>query len=89
MPPSLTYDVAAASERIGAPSDEWLTVNLRHGRFPGRKIGRHWRLTEDDIQEILEICSNKHRRPTSKKATPSAGAADGLTPTSRKRVINR
>ncbi|GAY18732.1 hypothetical protein MSZK_54580 [Mycobacterium sp. shizuoka-1] len=86
MPPSLTYDLAAATERIGAPSTEWLIVNLRHGRFPGRKIGRHWRLTDDDIQAILDICSNRHQRLNPKKNVASASVATGLTPTSRKRV---
>lgn len=86
MSTPLTFDTATAVERIGGPSEEWLITKLRSGAFPGRKIGRHWRLTEVDIQEILEICSNRTRRPASKPVQLSSGTAAGLTRTSRKRL---
>ena len=82
MPPALTYSLAEATERMGAPSERWLMLKLRAGAFPGRKVGRYWRMTEEDIADALDVCSNDVRRIPA-KAKPSAA---GLTPTSRKRL---
>jgi hypothetical protein len=38
-------------------SERWLADNLRAGRFPAKKIGRKWMLSDDDITAILQICS--------------------------------
>jgi hypothetical protein len=38
-------------------SERWLADNLRAGRFPAKKIGRKWVVSDDDITAILEICS--------------------------------
>jgi hypothetical protein len=38
-------------------SERWLADNLRAGRFPAKKIGRRWMLSDDDITAILKICS--------------------------------
>jgi hypothetical protein len=38
-------------------SKRWLADNLRAGRFPAKKIGRRWMLTDDDIATILQLCS--------------------------------
>ena len=62
---------------IGAPSRRWLIERLRDGRFPGRKIGKCWRLTDQDITDILDLCKNDAQivaRPTV------------LTPRSQKRT---
>jgi hypothetical protein len=75
---SRTYSTAEAAELIGAPSERWLIERLRSGTFRGRKIGRHWRLTEQDIADALDVCANDSGITS---AVPS-----GLTPRSRKRV---
>ncbi|QAX95586.1 excisionase [Mycobacterium phage Nibb] len=35
-------------------SERWLTEQVRAGRIPGRKIGRHWRMTDADIETALD-----------------------------------
>jgi hypothetical protein len=69
-----THPVEVGKARIGAPSRRWLIERLRDGRFPGRKIGREWRMTDEDIEVAIDLCKNDPQiaaRPT------------GLTPRSR------
>lgn len=64
--PVLTYSSADAADWMGAPSERWLIHKLRAGAFPGRKVGRNWRMTEQDITDALDVCANDIRRiPTS------------------------
>ncbi|MGQ9350712.1 DNA-binding protein [Mycolicibacterium gilvum] len=81
--PVLTYSSADAADRMGAPSERWLIQKLRAGAFPGRKVGRNWRMTEQDITDALDACANDIRRIT----TNAESSSSGLTPTSRKRVV--
>ena len=68
-----TYPVAQAVKAIGAPSERWYVERLRDGRLPGRKIGRHWRLTD----------AGYRRRPRILKNDPHVtDAPTGLTPRS-------
>lgn len=69
-----TYPLEQAVKMIGAPSRRWLIERLRDGRFPGRKIGHKWRLTDEDITDILAACKSDAQIT----ATPT-----GLTPRSR------
>lgn len=71
-----TFSVAQAVGQIGAPSERWYIERLRSGYFPGRKIGRHWRMTEQDIIDALDICKNEGL----------TAAPTGITARSRKRV---
>lgn len=77
-----TYSIREATEIVGAPSERWLIEQLRSGRFPGRKIGRHWRMTERDIENALNLCRNTHRDNVLESAT----RLTGLTPDSKRRV---
>jgi hypothetical protein len=52
----MLLDIPQAAARIPC-TQRWLADNLRSGRFPGKKIGRQWKLSEVDIVAILEICS--------------------------------
>jgi hypothetical protein len=61
----MLLDIRQAAARIPC-SERWLADNLRSGRFPGKKIGRQWKLSEGDIATIIEICS----------VTPAAFFAD-------------
>lgn len=72
-----TFSVEAAAERMGV-SAHWYGLRLRDRTFPGRKIGRKWRVTEQDFQEALESTYT----PAKPKATDPAG----LTKTSRRRL---
>lgn len=77
-----TYSVAEVVEQIGAPSERWVIEQLRSGRFPGRKIGRNWRLTEGDVVVALEVC----RFNPSETGECAFGPVTGLTPTSRRNI---
>jgi len=80
---SRTYSIEEAAKIVGAPSERWLLQQLRAGRFPGRKVGRHWRMTAQDIEDALDLCSNGYRNPNS-NVVPLVG----LTPRSRRRLSN-
>lgn len=56
-------------------SKRWLADNLRAGRFPAKKIGRKWMLSDDDIDAILQICSVA-------PAAFSTGSSAAITPAS-------
>lgn len=77
-----TYSVAEVAEQIGAPSQRWVVEQLRSGRFPGRKIGRNWRLTEEDVVAALEVC----RFNPSETGDCAFSPVTGLTPTSRRNI---
>jgi hypothetical protein len=77
-----TYSTRQASEIFGAPSERWLVEQLRSGRFRGRKVGRHWRMTDEDIRDALDICGNYARR-----FAENPSPASGLTSTSRRKVL--
>lgn len=49
----LTYRLAEAAQRIGGVTERWLATELRAGRISGHKIGRQWRMSEADIQDII------------------------------------
>lgn len=46
-------DLAQAAERLRC-KPEWLRRATVRGDVPGRKIGRDWRYTEDDLSAYLE-----------------------------------
>lgn len=77
----VTFSIANVAEQMGAPSERWVIDQIRSGRFPARKIGRAWRMTERDIEDALEVCGNTHRPPVQ-----PAAPLTGLTPTSRRRL---
>jgi hypothetical protein len=75
-----TYSTADSARQMGC-SERWLIEQLRANRFPGRKVARHWRMTDQDIADALDICANELRRSTADVAMIS-----GLTPRSHKKV---
>lgn len=42
-----------------APSVMFLTLRLRRGEISGHKIGRHWRMSDADVQDYLESTRNR------------------------------
>jgi hypothetical protein len=59
-----THSVAEAAAQI--PCNElWLVRQLRGGRFTASKIGRNWRLTDADIDAIIETC--RYTAPSGEK----------------------
>jgi hypothetical protein len=78
-----TYSTVEVAEQIMGCSERWLVAQLRSRRFPGRKVGRRWRMTDRDIQDALDTCSNDARRNVGNVGEPLLG----LTPTSRRRAV--
>ncbi len=76
------HAIADAADVIGC-SERWLTEQLRSGRFPGRKVGRQWRMTDEDVRDALGICANDARRVAWNAVAP----VSGLTPSSRKKLL--
>lgn len=77
----ITYNIADAAQRMGAPSERWVLDQIRAGRFPARKMGRSWRMTETDIADALDVCRNNISTPSAVQVQPS-----GLTATSSRRL---
>lgn len=77
-----TYSTADVAEQMGAPSERWVVEQIRSGRFPARKIGRSWRMTDQDIADALDACRN-----TLRPEVEVPGHLSGLTATSRKRML--
>ncbi|QFG08435.1 excise [Mycobacterium phage Guanica15] len=86
----LTFPLADVARLIPC-SERWLTEQVRGGRIPGRKIGRHWRMTKADIDAALDSfrVSPESGRKTVAPQQDSAPGALALTATSRRRVGSR
>jgi Helix-turn-helix domain len=70
----MTHTAQHVADLIPLRSERWLIERARAGEFPGHKIGRSWRFTDEDIAAILVICGN---------GSPGiGGAAEGLPPRS-------
>ncbi|WP_433658082.1 helix-turn-helix domain-containing protein [Nocardia sp. CA-128927] len=74
------YTVSEAAERLRVTED-WLLKRLRARRLPGRKSGRNWTMSADDIRVSIESMAVP---AIVVKPDPS-----GLTPTSRRRANRR
>jgi hypothetical protein len=46
---------------IGCDSEDWLTDRVRNGTFPGRKIVRQIRFSDEDILGIIKACAIEPR----------------------------
>lgn len=40
-------------------SKQWLRKKIRAGQITAHKLGRHWVMTDDDIEQMLETFSNR------------------------------
>jgi hypothetical protein len=78
-------DLAQAAAEIGA-SERWLADNLRAGRFPAKKIGRRWKLSDDDISAILQICSVNHASVFSVDSSVGVSPSSSMTKTTARRL---
>ena len=75
-----TIPVEEGAARLGVSLD-WYMRQLRPRKLPGHKIGRTWRLTDDDIREALRL--------TAKPALVKPPDPSGLTSRSRTHFSNR
>lgn len=69
-------------------STRWLADNLRAGRFPAKKIGRKWLLSDDDIAAILQLCS-VHPTSFTTDSGLCAAPASSMTKTTLRRLQGR
>lgn len=71
------------SEWVGA--ERWLRDRLNRGEIPGYRLGRVWRMTEDDVADFIA----RRRSPVAaavQQAAPAASIVDGLSERSRRRL---
>ncbi|KQY02932.1 hypothetical protein ASD37_25630 [Mycobacterium sp. Root135] len=82
-----TYGIAQAAVLMNC-SPRWLVEQLRANRFRGRKVGRQWLMTEQDIADALDLCANDGPRGVTQAVTGRTRVpVASLTPTSRKRLV--
>ena len=55
------YTVAELSESLKIPI-ETVRFWLRSGELKGIRLGRHWRVKEDDLKQFLESKENEQKR---------------------------
>jgi hypothetical protein len=84
-----TYSLEEVASMVLPPEIKdgvrWLTQRLNRGEIAGYRMGRTWRMTRADIQDLIEC----HRTQPSRRADNPPLERDvrsGLTPTSRRRL---
>lgn len=93
-----TYSLAEVAA-VYLPADwtdgvRWLSRRLNAGQIAGYRVGRTWRMTDDDVDAFLARRRNPHQdaKPATEPATPSrptgpVSILDGLSDRSRRRVV--
>jgi hypothetical protein len=81
----ILMDLSQAAAKLHC-SERWLADNLRSGRFPAKKIGRKWMLSDDDIAAILQICSVNHASAFSADSSVSVAPSSSMTKTTLRRL---
>jgi predicted transcriptional regulator len=76
-----TYSLAEAAALIPC-NEQWLVRQLRAGRFTASKIARNWRLTDADIENVIQTC--RYTAPSGEKI-PELGV--GMLRHGKRRVI--
>lgn len=55
--------------------ERWLTRQITSGRITARKVGRQWRMTDEDIANALTVLANRAEpRIVERIGQPSAGS---------------
>jgi hypothetical protein len=83
-----TYSLEKVAAMVLPPEmkngPRWLAHRLNRGELSGYRIGRVWRMTHDDIEDLIGRYRSRPRAQNSSTAELGAASA-GLTPTSRRR----
>lgn len=92
---SYSLEEVAAEQLPPGWSDgvRWLARRLNRGELCGFRVGRVWRMTDEDVDFLIEKHRNLARNTTPATAPSSAPAgalsfADGLSARSRQRLRN-
>lgn len=82
----LVFELDEAAVMLGK-SKRWLEDRLRGGQFPGRKIGRTWKLAQDDLEEIVRLCAVAPTAATPTNSTDTAASSrSSMTRTTARRM---
>ena len=85
-----TYSLSEVAKMVLPPEMtdgvRWLSRRLNRGELSGYRIGRTWRMTHEDVEDLIER-HRKHPLPRVPQE-PRTGAVSGLTPTSRLRLMS-
>jgi hypothetical protein len=52
-----THSISEVCALLGCDSPDWITDRVRDGTFPGRKIVRQLRFSDEDIHGIITACA--------------------------------
>lgn len=74
---SLPEVAAALCGDSMAEPQRWLTAQIVAGRFTARRVGRHWRMTEQDIANALEVIANRAAETVAPVASTTAAGEVG------------
>lgn len=87
------YPLQEVVEAGYAPSVRWLAEGIKHGRIPGRMIGRYWsqwRMTERDLAEFLGTAKPDVAKAEVAEPEPTdepvVGIIDGLSSRGARRL---
>jgi len=72
-----------------ADGPRWLARRLNRGEIRGYRVGRVWRMTEDNVKDLIERFTNNAPRVTIHADTtppPPATVFDALSARSRRRI---
>ena len=78
----LTYSLAEAAQRIGGVTARSLADEFRAGLVSGYKIGRQWRMTEDDIRSYID---QRRILPRHTDSTPTSSTNEPVKPPQQQR----
>lgn len=81
-----TYSLAEVAEMIlpdMADGVRWLSRRLNNGELSGYRVGRKWRMTREDVADLIERQRDRSIARNGGEILPTEGS--GLTPTSRRR----
>lgn len=89
-----TFSLAEVAEQVLPPEwtdgERWLARRLNRGQIRGYRVGRIWRMTEQQVADLIERFTNDvDARPEPAPESSIAAAtcvADGLSRRSRRRL---
>jgi hypothetical protein len=74
---------------ISAATPRWIEDKLRAGVFPGHKVGRRWVLTDEDVEEILQLCAVPTKSEQLHGINPAAPqGGSSMTVTTARRIAS-
>ena len=84
-----TYSLSEVAKMVLPPEMtdgvRWLSRRLNRAELSGYRVGRTWRMTREDVEDLIE---RRRKHPPPRVAQePRTDVVSGLTPTSRQRLM--